>query len=207
VKLLKKFVVTPPARVAVAVPAAVNCQLPIANCQLNDAESAIGNPQSAMDLIIRPARRDDLETVSTLERGCFNTYTLSKRQLQYLQQRDTTVFLVAERAGQIVGEGIALCRRHAKQSPSGRAYSLAVDPAFRGQGIGERLMRAMLDELGRRAVRRIYLEVEATNAPAIHLYQRLGFRAIGQLPDYYGEGRPGLHMMYEVAVPVAPVAA
>jgi ribosomal-protein-alanine N-acetyltransferase len=129
---------------------------------------------------------------------------LSRRQLQYLQQRQTTIFLVAEQDGRIVGEGIALLRHH-KQSVSGRTYSLAVDSAFRGQGIGEKLMREMIRRLQERGARRIYLEVEAGNVPAVHLYQRLGFRGIGALPDYYGQGKNGLHMMCEAAV--AAVAA
>jgi ribosomal protein S18 acetylase RimI-like enzyme len=157
-------------------------------------------------LIIRPARRSDLAAISALEQGCFATYNLSKRQLQYLQQRQSSVFLVAEQDGKIVGEGIALVRQH-KQSVSGRVYSLAVDPASRGQRIGERLMREIVEQLRRRAVRRIYLEVEATNASAINLYQRLGFGSIGTLPDYYGDGKPGVHMMCEAATAASPVAA
>jgi ribosomal protein S18 acetylase RimI-like enzyme len=209
VKLLKKFAMTPPVRVL----AAVDCRLRIANCELEGAapsllQSAIGNPQSAIPqsspVVIRPARRSDLPSISALEEGCFTAYNLSKRQLGYLQQRQSAVFLVAEQDGRIVGEGIALVRHH-KQSVSGRVYSLAVDPASRGQRIGERLMREMVDQLRHRAVRRIYLEVEASNGAAIHLYERLGFGSIGTLPDYYGEGKAGVHMMCEAEA--AAVAA
>jgi ribosomal-protein-alanine acetyltransferase len=210
VKLLKKYAMTPPVRVAVA---ATDCGLPISDCELEEAaatplQSAIGNSQSAIaPITIRPARRSDLPSISALEEGCFTTYNLSKRQLAYLQHRQSAVFLVAEQDGRIVGEGIALVRHH-KQSVSGRVYSLAVDPASRGHGIGERLMREMVEQLRHRAVRRIYLEVEASNAPAIHLYQRLGFGSIGTLPDYYGEGKAGLHMMCEATgVAAPPVAA
>ena len=68
-------------------------------------------------------------------------------------------------------------------------------------------MREMLEQLRRRGVRRVYLEVEATNAPAVSLYERLGFRGIGTLPDYYGEGRHGLHMMCEVTAPATSQVA
>jgi ribosomal-protein-alanine acetyltransferase len=182
------------------VPPTVDCGLPIADCALETARSAI---------TIRPARRSDLASIAALEQGCFTTYNLNKRQLHYLQQRQSAVFLVAEQDGRIVGEGIALVRHH-KQSVSGRVYSLAVDPASRGQGIGQRLMREMVEQLRHRAVRRIYLEVEASNAPAIQLYHRLGFASIGTLPDYYGDGKSGVHMMCEAAAAAAaspPMAA
>jgi ribosomal-protein-alanine N-acetyltransferase len=68
-------------------------------------------------------------------------------------------------------------------------------------------MRELVDTLRRRGVRRVYLEVEATNTPAVTLYQRLGFRGIGDLPDYYGPGKHGLHMLFETAVPASPLAA
>jgi ribosomal protein S18 acetylase RimI-like enzyme len=206
VKLLKKFAMTPPAVTAVAMPAAPEI------LTVDAHQSAIGNPQSAIpqdsglstqhsyEVTIRPARREDLDAICRLEQGCFSAYNLSRRQLQYLQHRHTAVFLVAERGGQIVGEGIALLRHH-KHSLSGRVYSLAVDPAHRGQRIGERLMRAMVEQLRDRNVRRVYLEVEATNTSAVHLYERLGFRGIGGLPDYYGDGKDGVHMLCEIAVP------
>jgi len=206
VKLLKKYALTPPAVVAVA--PQVHSGLPIAGVESQSAavavEVAVGEPQS--EIVIRPARRADLDAISALEQGCFNTYNLSRRQLQYLQQRQTTVFLVAEQGGQVVGEGIALVR-HDKSCISGRVYSRAVDPGSRGQGIGEKLMREMIEQLRQRDVRRVYLEVEASNTGAIHLYERLGFASIGTLPDYYGEGRAGVHMMLETSAVTRPVAA
>ncbi|HEY7119910.1 MAG TPA: GNAT family N-acetyltransferase [Tepidisphaeraceae bacterium] len=224
VKLLKKFTFAPPARVAVAMRRETGEMLGSRHPELAkdpagmepprtsrvDPSVAAGLPQDdgARSILIRPARREDLPAICTLEEGCFSTYNLSRRQLQYLQQRQTAVFLVAEReGGRIVGEGIALIRHH-KNTVSGRAYSLAVDPAERGRGIGERLMREMVEQLRLRGVRRVYLEVEAANAAAVHLYERLGFRGIGVLPDYYGPGKDGVHMMYETApLPVSPVAA
>jgi ribosomal protein S18 acetylase RimI-like enzyme len=217
VQLLKKFAVTPPPVTAVAMPTTA---MPLVAPAVEAAvpQSAIRNPQSAIPqdsalstqhspVLIRPARREDLDAISAIEQGCFSAYNLSRRQLQYLQHRQTAVFLVAERGGQVVGEGIALLRHH-RHSLSGRVYSLAVDPAHRGQRIGERLMRAMLEQLCDRGVRRTYLEVEASNASAVHLYERLGFRGIGSLPDYYGPGKNGVHMMYEAAqVPLRPIAA
>jgi ribosomal protein S18 acetylase RimI-like enzyme len=194
VKLLKKFAMTPPIRQAVAMPSTPR----------STQDSALRTQD--LPVTIRPARRSDLPSIAALEQGCFTTYTLSKRQLHYLQQRQSTVFLVAEQDGRIVGEGIALVRHH-KQSVSGRVYSLAVDPASRGQGIGQLLMREMVEQLRHRAVRRIYLEVEASNAPAIGLYQHLGFGCIGTLPDYYGDGKPGMHMMCEAAAAAAPPVA
>jgi uncharacterized protein len=149
------------------------------------------------ETIIRRARKEDLAAAVELERACFSTYSLTKRQMQYLHQRSSVEFLVAERGGEVVGEGIALVRQH-KKGISGRIYSLAVNPHCRGRGIGQKLLAAMITALAERGARRIYLQVEQLNEDAIKLYGRSGFRSIGQLPNYYGPGKHGLHMMLEV---------
>ncbi len=155
--------------------------------------------------IIRAATTLDVPAAVELEQTCFSAYKLSRRQLRYLQKAPTAVFVVAEREGEIVGEGIALARRHHRRGrvspPTGRIYSLAVKQSCRGRKIGARLLAAMIEGLAARGVRRIYLEVEASNAGAIALYAAHGFRSIGQLPDYYGPAHHGLHMMYDASAP------
>lgn len=152
--------------------------------------------------IIRQARKDDLAAAHAMEQSSFTTFGLSKRQLQYHQQRDSSIFLVAEQAEQVVGDGVALIRQH-KNGVSGRVYSLVVRNDCRGQRIGGKLLSALLTELATRGVTRVYLEVEECNAAARRLYERAGFRTIGTLPDYFGKDLHGIHMMYETRVPQA----
>jgi [ribosomal protein S18]-alanine N-acetyltransferase len=146
---------------------------------------------------VRPAGRDDLAAAVELEKACFSAYPLNKRQLQYLQQRSSAIFLVAEHDNALVGEGICLIRQH-KRALSGRIYSLAVHPEKRGRKIGTHLLEAMIAELALRGVRRIYLEVEQHNDAAIRLYDKSGFRHIGLLPDYFGPEKSARHMMREI---------
>ena len=40
---------------------------------------------------------------------------------------------------------------------------------------GRQVMRAMATEARQRGVERVFLQVDASNAPALSLYQRLGF--------------------------------
>ncbi|HEY2585506.1 MAG TPA: GNAT family N-acetyltransferase, partial [Tepidisphaeraceae bacterium] len=155
--------------------------------------------------IIRHARKADVAAAMALEASNFTAFALNKRQLHYHQQRGSSIFLVAEQAEQVVGDGIALVRQH-KTGVSGRIYSLVVRDDCRGQRIGSKLLIALLAELAARGVRRVYLEVEASNEPAIRLYDHHGFRRIGDLPDYYGAGKPALHMMHELQVRQPAVA-
>ena len=54
-----------------------------------------------------------------------------------------------------------------------------VDPAARGRGVGERLVRTVLDSAAAKGLSRVLLEVAHENAPARALYERMGFRATG----------------------------
>jgi ribosomal protein S18 acetylase RimI-like enzyme len=159
-------------------------------------------PQATQNPIeIRPARIEDLPQSLELESACFDAYQLKKRQLQYLMHSRGSVFVVAERDGRLVGQGIALIRHHRKGC-TGRIYSLAVSADCRGRGLGHALLRRLIETLGARGVNRIYLEVERANTAAVKLYERNGFRRVGILPDYYGLGRDALHML--CVVPVEP---
>lgn len=64
----------------------------------------------------------------------------------------------------------------------------------RGRGIGGRLVLAGIDWAQASGAQRVLLEVEAENAPALALYERLGFRPVGRRADYYGVGVHALVM-------------
>jgi len=55
-------------------------------------------------------------------------------------------------------------------------YDIVVDPAYRRRGYGLVLCRSLLMEAAALGARAFYLQVAAGNAPAIALYQKLGFR-------------------------------
>jgi [ribosomal protein S18]-alanine N-acetyltransferase len=61
-------------------------------------------------------------------------------------------------------------------------HTIGVDPAFQGQGIGRRLLDALLDHADGAAV---FLEVRTDNAPAIALYRSAGFVEVGLRKRYY----------------------
>ena len=59
---------------------------------------------------------------------------------------------------------------------SNHLFSLAVDQAFQGQGLGSHLVRSILNDLASRNGQVCQIVVEAQNAGALRLYERLGFK-------------------------------
>jgi len=92
--------------------------------------------------------------------------------------------VVADRAtigGSLVGFILA---RHA--ADEAEILSIAVDAAARGQGLGRALLQRNLGRLAGLGVRAVFLEVGADNAPALSLYDRMGFEQVGKRERYYG---------------------
>jgi ribosomal protein S18 acetylase RimI-like enzyme len=69
-----------------------------------------------------------------------------------------------------------------------RIMDVALLPAFRGRGVGERLLRALLDE-GDAAGKPVSIHVEQSN-PAMSLYRRLGFEPVEERGVYVLMRRP-----------------
>ena len=62
------------------------------------------------------------------------------------------------------------------------SFSISLFEPYRGMGIGSTMMKQMLDELGRAGYARTSLSVQKAN-PALRLYERLGFRIVGEGAD------------------------
>ncbi len=63
--------------------------------------------------------------------------------------------------------------------------TLAVAPQARRRGNARKLLQRFLYQARLRSAERAYLEVAATNTPAIALYSTAGFAQIGLRPGYY----------------------
>lgn len=64
-------------------------------------------------------------------------------------------------------------------------FNLAVDPAFQRRGIGRELLEHVITELESRGIQTLWLEVRASNRPAIALYEQLDFNEVSVRRNYY----------------------
>ena len=67
--------------------------------------------------------------------------------------------------------------------------NVAVHPDFRRKGIAEALVNGLVEHLKTMGSHCLTLEVRASNAPAIALYEKLGFAEIGRRRNYYRNPR------------------
>jgi ribosomal protein S18 acetylase RimI-like enzyme len=103
------------------------------------------------------------------------------QRVQEQQSRGEALILVADVHGHPVGQlWIDLERRRSERA--GEIWAVSVLPWLRGQGIGARLVRAAEDALRARGFRWALLGVEADNAAARRLYERLGYTLAATTP-------------------------
>lgn len=67
----------------------------------------------------------------------------------------------------------------------GEITNVAVAPSYRRHNIAGMLLHSALSQAYTKGVRRAFLEVRRSNAPAIQLYQKTGFQVVGARKDYY----------------------
>jgi ribosomal-protein-alanine N-acetyltransferase len=143
---------------------------------------------------IRAATSADASALAALDERAFPPADrFSLRVWRYLlgdaaRRRSAASVIAVAADGAALGSAALLMRRG---SHVARLYTVAVDPAARGLGLGARLIGAALARAPRRCDV-VSLEVRADNAAARALYERLGLVAVGGLPGYYADGAAGV---------------
>ena len=117
--------------------------------------------------------------VAALEKVCFSQ-PWSENSIVSELTNPLSVWLVAEIDGALAGY-------IGSQSVLGESdvMNIAVSPDYRRQGIGEKLVLALVEELKKHGNHCLSLEVRPSNTPARALYEKLGFLEVGRRPNYY----------------------
>lgn len=139
-----------------------------------------------MQVAIRKFQVKDLKRVYEIEKESFKD-PYNPFFLLQLYELFSDTFLVAEVGGRVVGYIIAR-----RVGTRGHIIAIAVDPKYRGRGIGTILMQVILEKLKKRGVEIVWLEVRISNKRAISFYRKLGFEYTDFYPRYYADGEDAI---------------
>lgn len=92
-------------------------------------------------------------------------------------------FLVADEGGEVVGFAYAAAFRPHDAYRWDVELTIYLRPERMGQGIGSRLMSALLEELTRLGYLTAYSCVTVPNEPSVALHKRFGFTELGVFPS------------------------
>jgi len=121
----------------------------------------------------------DVPQIAQLEATCFS-HPWSECSVAGELTNPLSLWLVAVENDSVIGYV-------GSQSVLGEAdmMNVAVSPEYRNRGIAKKLILDLVQALKGNKVHCLTLEVRASNEPAIHLYQSLGFAQVGCRPNYY----------------------
>ena len=123
---------------------------------------------------------EHISGVALLEKECFGECAWSENSLKESLQTDGASFFVALCGGVVagyVGMNTVL--------DDGYITNVAVGGKFRRRGIADRLITRLDECMTEKKLSFISLEVRVSNAPAISLYEKNGYKNLGRRKNFY----------------------
>lgn len=132
-----------------------------------------------MNYIITEAREELLPQIQRIEQQSF-AVPWTEQMLRMQLQPDSHVFLTAQAEGGVVGYiGMMYVL------DEGYISNVAVHPDFRRRGVADALLDALEARARALLLSFLTLEVRQSNAPAVALYEKHGYRVAGRRKNYY----------------------
>lgn len=136
-------------------------------------------------------RLEDVPRVREIEQMSFRSMWPRDAYTHELRDNRLASYIVARVERDIVGyAGMWVIMDEA------HITTIAVDPIYRGQHIGERLLIGLIDAALDKGARWMTLEVRKSNSGAQALYHKYGFREIGVRKGYYSDNREDALVMW-----------
>ena len=129
-------------------------------------------------------------SVAAIEKECFGVDAWSEKSVASELTNQLSLWLVAVDGDRVAGYV-------GSQTVCGETdmMNVAVTADYRRQGLGEKLVMALEQELKAIGSQCLTLEVRDSNTPARTLYEKLGFQQIGLRKNYYRNPREDAHIL------------
>lgn len=141
-------------------------------------------------MLIRPWKYEEILRIAQIEEECFPQEPWSFKMLASSFESDAFYGILADDCGEIAGYGGITVA-----ADTADIDNIAVSEPYRHSGIAT----AILDELCRHAaekgVKKVFLEVRVSNAAAMSLYLKSGFKGLYARTRYYSDGEDCLVMV------------
>lgn len=142
-------------------------------------------------MTFRKMLTEDIEQVLNVEKQSFTLPWSREAFFNELNHNEYAVYMVIEDEGKIAGycgAWIVIDESH--------ITNIAILPEYRGQKLGEALLRKMIEISISMGAVRMTLEVRVSNAVAISLYEKLGFQKGGIRKRYYTDNQEDAYVMW-----------
>ena len=135
---------------------------------------------------------NDLEKIKDILISDFDDFWNYNILKEELESPNSKYIIAKTNDGEIIGfTGIKVLVDNAD------IMNIVVKKSWRNQGVGNLLLNNLISICKDLNLLSLSLEVNEDNLPAIHLYEKFGFRNIGVRKNYY-HGKDGIIMEYSI---------
>jgi [ribosomal protein S18]-alanine N-acetyltransferase len=146
-----------------------------------------------VNVLFRPLRMRDLGAIEQIEKRAYPT-PWSRSMFASELSKPSSICLGAfdEETRTLLGYLII-----ARYADAWHVMNIAVDPPYQRRGIATMLLEDLFERTSPDGRRGYTLEVRVSNAGAIRLYERLGFKGRGVRRGYYTDNREDALIMWK----------
>ena len=144
-----------------------------------------------MSYVIKPMLKEDLDIVSEIEQDAFGEHHWSKSAFyDELSNNLANYYCITENDAILgyIGFWHIIDEAH--------ITTLGVKTDCRRKKLGERLLRHAIEQCYEKEIKYITLEVRVSNAAAIALYEKYGFKSLGTRKKYYQDNNEDALIMW-----------
>ncbi|MGF2614285.1 ribosomal-protein-alanine N-acetyltransferase [Rossellomorea vietnamensis] len=143
------------------------------------------------DYTIRLMSVEDLDDIMEVERESFTIPWTRDAFQNEIETNHFATYIVMEDKGRVIGYcGVWIIVDEA------HITNIAVLPSYRGQGLGDKLLKSMIEIAKEMGARTMTLEVRVSNSPAQSLYRKFGFMDGGIRKNYYSDNQEDALVMW-----------
>ena len=135
----------------------------------------------------------DILRISELEKECFPQEPWSYKMLVSSYESENFSSVAAEDGGEVIGYGGITFA-----ADSADIENIAVTEAYRKSGIATSILNELCSLASGKGVKKVFLEVRVSNAAAMRLYLKCGFKGSYARLRYYSDGEDCLVMVKEL---------
>ena len=139
---------------------------------------------------VLPMEKEDISEIVKLEKMCFSQPWSEKAFCDSLDGGNSYFAVAKTSENLILGYGgmyFASCE--------GYIYNIAVKKEFRGQKIGQTLVKKLIDYSVSKNLEFLSLEVRESNMAAINLNKKMGFETLGKRKGFYSNPKEDAFIM------------
>lgn len=166
-------------------------------------------------MTIRPAEERDLEAINRIhnpeiEHGTatwdLEPWDMAERRAWFAEHDEMTPVLVAVHGEEVVGFAYVTLVSRKKGWRFTREDTIYIDERYRGCGVGDCLLAALLEAMRGLGVRLVIASITSTNVASIRLHEKHGFVVMGEMRNAgykFGQWHGTTYMQVDLGEPAA----